>query len=236
MDRQGKKYTFFDKFIDRHKESKRRKRAAKIYATKEKSFPGDYYSLKAFDYYKTIFIHIPRTAGVSISKALFGNLAGGHLNYKAYERIFSPRVIKKYFVFTFVRHPYSRLCSAYSFLKAGGFNDFDKEFSQKYLKEFDSFERFVLEFLNLKTIYSYPHFIPQYEFLLNSKNQIEVDFIGKFENLDKDFELVARKLKIKTQLPHLNQSPRKNCSFTKEIKQKIYTLYQQDFLLFDYKP
>ncbi len=228
--------TFWGNITAKYKEFRRRQRAAKIYLTKEKPFPGDYYSLKAFDYYRTIFIHIPRTAGVSIAKALFGNLAGGHLTYKAYEKIFSNWTMKKYFIFSFVRHPYTRLCSAFSFLKAGGMNDFDKEFSQKYLKNFESLDDFVLNFLNSKTIYSYPHFTPQYEFLINSQNQIQIDFIGKFENLQQDFEYVTRKLKIKTQLPHLNKSRHLNCELTAQAKDKIYQIYRQDFEIFDYQP
>ncbi len=230
------KHTFLDRILAQYKEIKRRRRAARIYEFKEKPFPGDYYSLKAFDYYKTIFIHIPRTAGVSISKALFGNLAGGHLNYRAYEKIFSPNTLKKYFVFTFVRHPYTRICSAFSFLKAGGFNDFDKQFSEKYLKDFETFDQFVLHFLNSKSIYLYTHFIPQYEFLINSQNQIQIDFIGKFENLYQDFEHITNKLKIKTILPHLNQSRHKNCILSPQVKQKIFQLYGQDFNLFGYTP
>ena len=38
------------------------------------------YSLKSFDEYKCIFVHIPKCAGISLTRSLFGNLAGGQID------------------------------------------------------------------------------------------------------------------------------------------------------------
>ena len=54
---------------------KRRRNDSKLYARDELNNPGEYYSIKAFDYYECVFIHIPKAAGISVSKTLFGNLA-----------------------------------------------------------------------------------------------------------------------------------------------------------------
>src|SRR5271165_1269962 len=47
-------------------------------------------SLKPFDDTRTIFVHIPKCAGTSVSKALFGNFSGGHLTFDEYLNHFEP--------------------------------------------------------------------------------------------------------------------------------------------------
>src|SRR5690606_6994134 len=105
---------------------------------------GDY-SLRGYDNLRCIFIHIPKTGGVSVSKALFGNLGGGHNTVRDYKVIFGPLTFARYFSFTFVRNPFSRLYSAFSFLKKGGFNNRDLEWSQDNIGNVNTFEQFVME-------------------------------------------------------------------------------------------
>lgn len=81
---------------------------------------NDGYSLKPFDLYRCIFVHIPKAAGISMSRALFGNFAGNHKSVETYQRIFSKKEFNSYFKFTFVRNPWDRLFSAYIYLKRGG--------------------------------------------------------------------------------------------------------------------
>jgi hypothetical protein len=67
-------------------------------------------------------VHVPKTAGVAISLALFGNLAGEHASIRDYQTIYPKSVFERYVRFTFVRNPWDRLLSAFSFLKSGGMN------------------------------------------------------------------------------------------------------------------
>ena len=55
------------------------------------------YSYKGFDEKKAIFIHVPKCAGVSINKTLFGNLGGGHCTLEDYSKRFEPNCIRYYF-------------------------------------------------------------------------------------------------------------------------------------------
>lgn len=64
------------------------------------------YSYEPFDKHKSIFVHIPKCAGVSVSRALYGNLAGGHTSFDKYTNIFEPKRISEYFTFTVVRNPW----------------------------------------------------------------------------------------------------------------------------------
>lgn len=92
----------------------------KNYQYQRKIITNDSYSFKPFDESKSIFVHIPKCAGVSINKSLYGNLAGGHTTFDEYIIIFEPKCIENYFKFTFVRNPWDRVVSAYFFLQKGG--------------------------------------------------------------------------------------------------------------------
>lgn len=222
------------------KEEKRRRISKGRYENIElKRDTKDYYSTAAFDYFKCIFVHIPKSAGVSISTTLFGNLGGGHRTILDYQKLFPPRTFKRYFKFTFIRNPYTRLESAYNFLKQGGMNEYDLDWSKKYLADVESFEDFVLNHLDDSLMYSWHHFIPQAYYLQDECKEIPLDFIGRFENINQDFNYVSRKiLGFEKELPRKNQTigTHKNDSpcMSKAVKEKIYKLYKEDFDLLGY--
>ena len=89
-----------------------------------------------------LFIHIPKTAGTSISQALFGS-DFGHCTVDHYE-IFSPKRFHNYFKFAFVRNPWDRFLSAYKFLNKGGMYSVDKNWADIHFSEFNDFDQFVL--------------------------------------------------------------------------------------------
>ena len=62
-------------------------------------------SLIGFDELSTIFIHIPKTAGISLNQALFTNMGGSHRSIKNYMQIFSNKEFRQYYKFCFVRNP-----------------------------------------------------------------------------------------------------------------------------------
>ena len=78
------------------------------------------YGLAPFDQHRCIFVHVPKCAGVSISRSLFGSLVGTHIAMKSFQLIYTEEEFARYFKFAFVRNPWDRLVSAYRFLKRGG--------------------------------------------------------------------------------------------------------------------
>ena len=84
-------------FLDKRNERIRIELASSRYLNKG---PGHFYSMDAFDHFKCVFVHIPKAAGVSVNKALFGNLAGGHQSVKEYQEIFKKETYQSYFKFT----------------------------------------------------------------------------------------------------------------------------------------
>jgi len=196
------------------------------------------YSLKGFDELECIFIHIPKSAGVSVNRELFGNLGGAHRSVRTYKRVFGPATFKKYYKFTFVRNPYSRLLSAYRFLKRGGFCDVDKQWAEENLGQYNSFQEFVHGWLTDKSVLTYNHFRPQFMYLCDRSFEPEVDFIGHFETIDQDFEKVCLRLNVSRELKKYNQGPEKEDHWSffytdKELK-KVYKIYRKDFELFGY--
>lgn len=223
------------------KENRRRKISADYYRDYEMKNPGDYATTHCFDYYKCIFIHIPKTAGLSVSKTLFGNYGSCHLEYDWFVKRFTQRTVNNYYKFTFVRNPWDRLCSAYFFLKKGGINENDAAFAEKYLSGINSFEAFVIDWLDEEKINLYYHLMPQYSFITSSKNrnEIKVDFLGRYENLEEDFRIITEKIGLNnTQLLKINTTKKKEKDYrelyTKAMEEKVAHIYRHDIKLFNY--
>ena len=181
---------------------------------------------------KCVFFHIPKTAGISISNALFGDVKWGHRNVNFYKSYYGEKVFNSLYKFCFVRNPYDRLFSAYTFLKKGGINNQVLEFSNSYLQEFASFDEFVLNGLEKEEIINWVHFKPQYTFVCDENDNIVMDFVGKMENLNADFNAVCKHLNIESELQKLNMSATKKNDFSEEVKTMIKLKYQKDFNLF----
>lgn len=190
------------------------------------------------DKYECIFIHIPRCAGNSISQALFGAEIK-HRKIRHLE-IFDEEKLNNYFKFTFVRNPWDRLVSAYHFLKQGGKNDRDKSWAEKHLSDFDDFCDFVFGLSQQSVasrILSEQHFQSQYKYLEDSKENIKVDFIGKVEKIEEDFQQVKDVLGVKAKLRQRNKSRHKNYvnSYNEKTKKIVQEFYSKDIELFNYK-
>ena len=67
------------------------------------------------DEHQVIFIHIPKAAGTSVARALFG-AASRHVPYGEYERA-TPDKFRRYFKFSFVRNPWDRKVSLYHYVR-----------------------------------------------------------------------------------------------------------------------
>ena len=75
--------------------------------------------LNAFHETQTIFIHIPKTAGISIINAIYGDVSlSGHRSYYFNTVALDIQFRNTYFSFAFVRNPFERLYSSYLFLKS----------------------------------------------------------------------------------------------------------------------
>ncbi len=152
-------------------------------------------------------MHIPKCAGTSICRSLFGNIGINHLSIADYRVIFRREEFDSYFKFAFVRNPWDRLVDAYYFLKAGGLNERDKKWYEENLSAYKNFDSFVKVWVTPDNIKKYIHFRAQRDFIcIKGDNTPVVDFIGYFENLDQDFTHVSNRIGISSELMHLNKT------------------------------
>lgn len=186
---------------------------------------------------KFIFIHIPKCGGTSIERFVLSHygisndwtrlyplealpmkvrsefsIGFGRQQHMSLSN-FSLEKQEEYFSFAFVRNPWDRIMSSYLYSKRLGHKFTFKSF-------FDS-----IEFEN--------HCKPQSYFL--NKN---IDFIGRFETLQEDFNLVCGKLGLEPkQLPHENKTVHKHYTewYTDENKKLVQDKYSEDIETFNYK-
>ena len=202
--------------------------------------------------HKTIFIHIPKTAGQSIELAflqdlglswktraplllraneypLLGPPRLAHLNYRAYadHHYLNQELLDEYFTFSFVRNPYTRAISLYKYMSGQ-----DKSFS----------DFICTDFLLLHHKENW-FFQSQSSFICDDRGIPMIDFVGRFETIKTDFEIVAKRAKLKShKLPRRNISKEKNQghklsktamkNFTQESLEIINTIYADDFKYF----
>lgn len=199
---------------------------------------GDY-SLQGFERTGGLFVHIPKAAGVSICTALFGNLGGGHTPMRKYQLIYSRRTFESLFKFTFVRNPWDRLYSAYSFLRRGGFDEQDQRWSETELSRYEDFEDFVLNGLARAETQAKVHFRPQVYFLRDDRGNMPLDFVGRFERINDDLSHIAQRLEVSLELQHLNKTSRPKAPyedhFTPQMVDIAATVYAEDIRQFEYR-
>jgi hypothetical protein len=196
-------------------------------------------TLRPFDAHRCIFVHVPKAAGISVATALFGNVGAGHRDARFYREVFGPD-FWSYFKFAFVRDPFTRLVSAYEFLKRGGHPAWPKDaaFNKEVLSCYKDFDDFVLTWLTPTRRPLMPHFRPQVEFLTLSK-RLAMDFIGRYENLAADFDVVCRRLDIHARLKHVNRTPVEDLSIAAHyasdaVVARVQDVYRMDFALLGY--
>lgn len=102
-----------------------------------------------------------------------------------------------YFRFAFVRNPWERILSEYRY--------------RNYFRH-RSFKDFVLNKLPAPGWDDkYRHVMPQYDMLHDDQGRLLVDFVGRYENLQADFDTVCARLGIQeSTLPHRNSSEKKS--------------------------
>ena len=196
-------------------------------------------SLRPFYDNRCIFVHIPKAAGISVGTGLFGGATGNHLSVLEYQMIFNEGDFEQFFKFTFVRNPWDRAVSAYFFLKKGGRNQGDLLWSQHHLSEYRDFDAFVKGWLTEKNVHSGRHFRPQYSYLcLPGKSDPVVDFIGRYETLGTDYEIIRAKLGVGTALNSINVTEGKQKDYrdyySDETKEIVANVYRKDIELFGY--
>ena len=194
---------------------------------------------------KFIFFHIPKCAGTSVYASLcksleivngkgeptcdeqdhilfknppnerFGNslVLNQHCNYAGVENYFDEKGydINEYFKFTFVRNPWARTVSYWTYEKD------TRSFRDYCIEEKD------IQFYRIKKPDCY---------------ELGVDYVGKSENLDQDFNHILDRLNLpRVEVNTLNKSVYKpyKAHYTSELIDVIADKYEVDIEQFDYE-
>jgi len=173
-----------------------------------------------------IFIHIPKTSGMSIQLNLRKHIPAINSHHRKVT-YYDKSLRDRQFVFTFVRNPYDRLVSAFSYLTQGICNEKDRAKAAKFPL---NFKDFVIE-LNHNNIYMI-HMLPMTFWLDDG-----VNFIGRYENIQEDYNYVCSILQIpEEKLPLLNNSKHKHYSqyYDQESIDIVSKIYKKDLEAFNY--
>jgi len=187
---------------------------------------------------KAIFIHVPKVAGTSINKAIYGRTLGHYTAVEIKNKF--PNLYNESFVFSFVRNPWSRVVSAYKFAKQGGTDSMKMNMPEQYkVPEFESFERFVKEWLVLQNINELDYvFKPQVHFLTDENGKVIVDFVNKLEDLEGGIAKLELELGKKIIVGRVNTtsaaaSYRKEYA-NQELVNLVGDIYKNDIQTFGY--
>lgn len=179
-----------------------------------------------------IFIHINKTGGSSIGKVI-GFTKKNHRTAKTIIKIVGKENWEKSYKFTFVRNPWDKVVSHYQFRVQG---------NQTNLRDNPiSFTEWVkCTYGDNKNTFYYDKpsmFRPQNEWLLNDQNEIDIDMIGRFENLNEDFKIIADQIGCNPILPHINKTKKVDYKefYNSETKNIITKWFEKDIELFKYK-
>jgi len=199
--------------------------------------------------YKYIFIHVPKCGGTSIETLLGSNcemIEGWDQNNKLWiqhctilqlKQIYKIKV-DEYFTFTFIRNPWDRAVSDYMH-----FTRPNSPF--KHITKGSSLKDYLLCRNGYETINHLhnqrgrgDHFRSQYDYILDENQKPIINYIGRFENLQEDFNIVCDKTGMPRQLlPHKNKSNHKHYTeyYDDETRKIVAEKYAKDIEYFGYK-
>jgi len=177
---------------------------------------------------KWAYIHIPKTGGTSLTTIL--NKIDGTETIAVHDSIRALNDVSKFFIFTIVRNPYTRMVSAY--LHRLRKNEFKYDF-QTFLKTYNE---------------NHLDILPQSYYINAGKTEDrQVSYIARYENYEDEIKKLLNKLNHNSKIPHLNKNPiydkhpnlnqekYYNTFYTEDwMKHIIKERYESDFKIFNY--
>lgn len=186
--------------------------------------------------HKFIFLFQHKCAGTTLKSALEKYDAWNfefHHGTKSYEYDnYDLEKYKDYFIFAVKRNPFDRAVSGWKYLQKDMPSDI-----KRTLKRGLSFKDTLL---NLpQEGHDYDHITRlQTENLINQDGKLICNMLLRFENLQKDFDIVCKKIGLPYQeLPHLQKSEHKHYTeyYDDEARQIVAEKYAKDIEYLGYK-
>lgn len=187
-----------------------------------------------------VFIHVPKVAGTTISRALYQKSIGHQMASFIYKT--DPSIQSSKISISLMRDPMDRLYSAYRFLKSGGTNDVEVENFAFYSgSEFESFSIFIKNWLKPKfdNIYDYDYALwPQSWFILDENGNKLVDRVYAIEDIGELEQYLKNNNHIRGDIISYNVTTQKKmenylCQEEEsDIRKIVEELYADDYKLY----
>jgi len=204
-----------------------------------------------------LFIHIAKTGGTSIRKALRKYRGGGlytpamvvtsqidqltrhrigcklarHAGANPAREMLPRDLFDSLFKFSIVRNPWDLQVSSYHHVRL------DPEAS----REFETFEEFIRYKFREDRPYQFKLDIarrPQLRSLVDMDGNLLVDFVGRYENLEEDFAIICERIGIPVvPLPHLRRAGDRHQYreyYTEKLRDVVAEVYRPDIDTFGY--
>jgi len=210
--------------------------------------------------HRLIYIFIPKVACSSLKKSLFplfdleNNLDPHAVRFPKIP-VWEIIPQKEHFTFAFVRNPWDRLVSCYKdkiryYYPSndkrvnGVYKQFLKLYGNRFYAEM-TFTDFAMVVCGIPDSVSDLHFRSQHCSLVHN-GKLLPNFIGRFENLEKDFHEICRINGLSLELPHMfgNTAREKlgkawvktdyRSYYTRELEEMVGKRYSRDIDLFGY--
>lgn len=199
--------------------------------------------------HRFIFFAVPKTGTHSVRHALREHLAEddleqvglfvhkrlpfpelsrighGHLSATQIKPVLGEERFERYFKFAFVRNPYDRFVSYCAFMsrQSNVFETQPQGFMKHVIRDLRPFDHVL--------------FRPQYEMLCNERGELAMDFVGRVEQLQNDYNLACAKIGIpSSSLAQINASRHRHYSdyYDDDLKAWVGAFYRRDIELFGY--
>jgi len=178
-----------------------------------------------------IFVHINKTAGTSVGRAI-GLPVKDHLTAKEIIARVGKQNWNASYKFTVVRNPWDKVVSLYEYRRK-------KNKTQIASRSITFTEWVELTHGENRNPFYYDNvksFQAQVEWLKDDDDHITIDFVARFETLRADFEQIRDAIGTRADLPHLNAGSRKSYKdyYTDETREIIARWYHEDIEVFAY--
>jgi chondroitin 4-sulfotransferase 11 len=186
---------------------------------------------------QSLFIHVPKAAGRSVVRGLYDVRSVEHASAQWYQSLDADKY-HRYFSFTIVRNPWDRLSSAYSYLRQdGAATNLDDSAWGERMRSYASLDEFVCTWLTTSTAMEHILFTPQHLFVCNDSDELDLDFVGRFETLEEDYKHIAMHVKGAGPLPHLNKSRSAAypALYSDASRKIVAEVYKRDIEIFGYE-
>ncbi len=202
--------------------------------------------------HKFIFVHVPKSGGTSVENELA--LSGPRHNTALQYREHFPEIWERYLSFAFVRNPWDRVLSYYTFrrqvrqLEAEASLTF-KEWLLRTAENVRAGNHAALN-AELAPVYGVGTLVENdpegwrvkfdnaLHMLSDERGNVIVDFVGRFERLQQDFDVVCEKIGVeRSVLPVLNKTEHGPywSYYDEDCRRLVAELFRDDIEYFDYR-